>query len=192
MNNITIGGYDPGLDAPFAYYETVGGGIGALPDRDGISAIHSHMTNTLNTPAEAMEYAYPLRVLRYQIRPDSGGAGQFRGGDGIIRDVQVLTEAQVTLLSERREGRPYGLDGGQPGALGKNLILRDGKEIPLPGKGSFDLKPGDILSVHTPGGGGYGTIKQDGSDMGLQFQAKPRRGRRFEQEDRRKNLLKHT
>ena len=156
MNNITIGGHDPDLETPFAYYETIGGGMGALPDRDGVSAIHSHMTNTLNTPAEAIEYAYPLRILRYEIRPDSGGAGMFRGGDGIIRDVQVLTEAQVSLLTERRECSPYGLKGGQPGTPGKNLIIRDGDEIPLPGKGSVDLIPGDILSIHTPGGGGYG------------------------------------
>lgn len=156
MNNITIGGYDPGHDAPFAYYETIGGGMGALPDRDGVSAIHSHMTNTLNTPAEAMEYAYPLRVLRYEIRHNSGGQGQFRGGDGIIRDVQVLTDAQVTLLTERRERNPYGLNGGGDGVPGKNVIIREGEEIPLAGKGSIDLKPGDILSIRTPGGGGYG------------------------------------
>jgi len=159
MNNVTMGGHDPNLEAPFAYYETIGGGMGALPDRDGVSAIHSHMTNTLNTPAEAMEYAYPLRVLRYEIRPNSGGAGNFRGGDGIIRDVQVLTEAQVTLLTERRVRSPYGLNGGQPGKRGRNIIIRNGDEITLPGKGSIDLIPGDILSIRTPGGGGYGEIK---------------------------------
>jgi len=156
MNNVTIGGHDPKTGAPFAYYETIGGGMGALPDRDGISAIHSHMTNTLNTPAEAMEYAYPLRVLRYEVRRDSGGYGEFRGGDGIIRDVQVLTEAQVTLLTERREGQPYGLNGGQPGISGQNVVIRDGGGILLPGKGSTDLVAGDILSIRTPGGGGFG------------------------------------
>jgi len=156
MNNVTIGGHDPKTGAPFAYYETIGGGMGALPDRDGISAIHSHMTNTLNTPAEAMEYAYPLRVLRYEVRRASGGSGKFRGGDGIIRDVQVLTEAQVTLLTERREGQPYGLNGGQPGISGQNVIIRDGGGILLQGKGSTDLLPGDILSIRTPGGGGFG------------------------------------
>jgi N-methylhydantoinase B len=158
MNNVTMGGYDPDLEAPFAYYETIGGGMGALPDRDGVSAIHSHMTNTLNTPAEAMEYSYPLRVLRYEIRLNSGGTGKFRGGDGIIRDVQVLTEAQVTLLTERRVRSPYGLNGGQPGKPGRNIIIRNGDEITLPGKGSTDLIPGDILSIRTPGGGGYGEI----------------------------------
>jgi N-methylhydantoinase B len=102
-----------------------------------------------------------LRVLRYEIKHNSGGAGEFHGGDGIIRDVQVLTEAQVTLLTESRERSPYGLNGGQPGKLGKNIIIRDGKEIPLPGKGSTDLIPGDILSIHTPGGGGYGKTSSD-------------------------------
>ena len=119
------------------------------------------MTNTLNTPAEALEYAYPLRVLRYEVRSGSGGAGKFRGGDGIRRDVQVLTEAQATLLTERRERGPYGLNGGQPGAPGQNLILRGDQEIRLPGKGSVDLLPGDILSLQTPGGGGYGAIERD-------------------------------
>jgi N-methylhydantoinase B len=156
MNNVTIGGFDQRLNMPFAYYETIGGGMGALPDRDGVSAIHSHMTNTLNTPAEAMEYAYPLRVLRYQIRQDSGGKGKFNGGDGIIRDIQVLADAQVTLLTERRHRTPYGIDGGQPGSTGKNSIIRDRDEISLPGKGSFTLKSGDILSIQTPGGGGFG------------------------------------
>ena len=156
MNNITIGGFDQAFNTPFAYYETIGGGMGALPDRDGMSAIHSHMTNTLNTPAEAMEYAYPLRVLRYEIRRNSGGKGEFNGGDGIIRDVQVRTDAQVTLLTERRKRTPYGSDGGQPGSTGKNIIIRNGEEILLPGKGSFTLKSGDILSIQTPGGGGFG------------------------------------
>jgi N-methylhydantoinase B len=158
MNNVTIGGWDSSKQTPFAYYETIGGGMGAFPNRDGPSAIHSHMTNTLNTPAEAMEYAYPLRVLRYEIRRASGGNGKFRGGDGIRRDVQVLAEAQVTLLTERRGRGPYGLNGGQPGLPGENLIIWDKEEIRLPGKGTIDLFPGDILSIQTPGGGGYGKI----------------------------------
>ena len=158
MNNVTIGGYDPILDEQFAYYETIGGGMGALPDQAGVSAIHSHMTNTLNTPVEALEFAYPLRVLRYEIRKKSGGNGKFQGGDGIIRDVQVLTEARVTLLTESRLRRPYGLNGGNAGKCGENIIIRDGEEIPLPSKGSIDLLPGDILSIRTPGGGGYGKI----------------------------------
>jgi N-methylhydantoinase B len=146
-------------EGSFAYYETIGGGMGALPNQDGPSATHSHMTNTLNTPAEAMEYAYPLRVLRYEIRAYSGGQGRFKGGDGIRRDVEILTEAQVTLLTERRERAPYGLNGGHSGKPGENVIIREGKEILLPGKGSFDLQSGDILSIRTPGGGGYGKPK---------------------------------
>jgi len=156
MNNVTIGGYDPQNRAPFAYYETIGGGMGARPDSDGPSALHSHMTNTLNTPAEALEYAYPLRVLRYEVRRGSGGKGKFHGGDGIRRDVQVLVDAQVTLLTERRRFPPYGLAGGDPGKTGQNLILRAGQETPLPGKGALELNAGDVLSIRTPGGGGYG------------------------------------
>ncbi len=141
---------------PFVYYETIGGGMGARYNSTGPSALHSHMTNTLNTPIEALEYAYPLRLLEYKIRTGSGGAGKFHGGDGIIRTFQVLCECQVTLLSDRRKIPPYGLNGGDAGLTGMNLLIRNGEQIPLPGKGSFDLHPGDILSIHTPGGGGYG------------------------------------
>lgn len=157
MNNLTIGGWDSRKGTPFAYYETIGGGMGARPDSDGPSAIHSHMTNTLNTPVEALEYAYPLRVLRYEIRRASGGKGRFRGGDGIRRDLQLLAEGQVTLLSERRHTAPYGLAGGEAGASGENVLIRAGEESPLPGKGTFELQAGDILSLRTPGGGGYGS-----------------------------------
>jgi N-methylhydantoinase B len=162
MNNITIGGPRPfsgkaaGSEGQFAYYETIGGGTGARPNTDGVSAIHSHMTNTLNTPVEALEYAYPLRVRRYALRDGSGGDGQFRGGDGIIRDLELLTDCQVTLLTERRKTAPYGLAGGEPGACGENILLRDGVESILPSKGTIELKPGDVLSIRTPGGGGYG------------------------------------
>jgi N-methylhydantoinase B len=156
MNNLTIGGFDPLRGRPFAYYETIGGGMGARPDADGPSALHSHMTNTLNTPAEALEYAYPLRVLRYAVRRGSGGAGRGRGGDGICREILALADAQVTLLSERRRFPPYGLAGGETGQTGDNLLIRQGKEIPLPGKGTFEIKSGDIVSIRTPGGGGFG------------------------------------
>ncbi len=166
MNNLTIGGFDPGRGGPFAYYETIGGGTGALPDRPGLSAIHSHMTNTLNTPAEALEYAYPLRVVRYQVRRGSGGRGRHPGGDGIRRDLQTLADAQVTLLTERRRFPPYGLAGGDPGRPGENVLIRDGVEAPLPGKGAFELKAGDILSIRTPGGGGYGVVEEDGLAAG--------------------------
>jgi N-methylhydantoinase B len=114
------------------------------------------MTNTLNTPAEAMEYAYPIRVTRYEIREDSGGAGEFRGGEGLRRDLLLLAEATASLLSERRTGQPYGLAGGEPGGPGRNLLLRDGEEIEMPVKGEIDLRAGDVLSIRTPGGGGWG------------------------------------
>lgn len=156
MNNLTIGGWDSGRNGAFAYYETIGGGMGARPGAEGPSALHSHMTNTLNTPTEALEYAYPLRVMRYEIRADSGGRGRFRGGEGIRRDVQLLEDAQVTLLTERRRLPPYGLAGGEPGAVGENRLIRGEQEESLPGKGSFFLRRGDILSIRTPGGGGYG------------------------------------
>jgi N-methylhydantoinase B len=156
MNNLTLGGYDPLRQKPFAYYETLAGGMGASPTSDGPSALHSHMTNTLNTPIEALEYAYPLRILQYAIRKGSGGQGQHTGGDGLIRQVQVLAEAQLTLLTERRVLSPYGLSGGEPGMPGLNRLLRQDQEIPLPSKGTFDLHPGDILSIETPGGGGWG------------------------------------
>jgi N-methylhydantoinase B len=156
MNNLTIGGWDTGNDQPFAYYETIGGGMGARPTSNGSSALHSHMTNTLNTPVEALEYAYPLRVLRYEIRQGSGGNGSYRGGDGIRRDIQVLSNAQVTLLTERRVYPPYGMQGGQPGALGENCLITQGEEKTLPGKGTFMIKAGEVISIRTPGGGGYG------------------------------------
>jgi N-methylhydantoinase B len=156
MNNITIGGFDSRNKRPFAYYETIGGGMGAAPHHPGLSAIHSHMTNTLNTPIEALEYAYPLQILCYQIRHGSGGLGEYPGGEGIRRDILVLVESQATLLTERRKTTPYGLAGGSPGTCGKNVLIRDNKEHELPGKGTIDLRPGDILSIRTPGGGGYG------------------------------------
>lgn len=159
MNNITIGGWDPDQNNLFTYYETVGGGMGARPTSDGPTAMHSHMTNTLNTPIEALEYAYPLQVVRYEIRRGSGGQGEFNGGDGICRDIKLLADAQVSLISERRHIPPYGLAGGQPGLRGENVLIKGNEEYQLPGKGTFDLKDGDILSIRTPGGGGYGDVE---------------------------------
>jgi N-methylhydantoinase B len=163
MNNVTIGGFDGrrSRNSPraFTYYETIGGGMGARPAAPGLSAVHTHMTNTLNTPAEAIEYAYPLRVLRYEIRRGSGGRGRFRGGDGLRRDIQLLSQegdTQVTLITDRRLRGPYGLQGGEAGKRGENVLIRGGVETALPGKGSFYLHPGDILSIRTPGGGGFG------------------------------------
>ncbi len=156
MNNLTIGGWDSERWKTFTYYETIGGGMGARPKSDGPSAIHSHMTNTLNTPIEALEYVYPLLVSEYSIRSGSGGVGKFCGGDGIRRSLKVMVDCQVTLLSDRRRIAPYGLNAGEAGQVGRNFILRDGKELPLPGKGSLELKAGDVLVIDTPGGGGWG------------------------------------
>jgi N-methylhydantoinase B len=156
MNNLTVGGFAPDSDLPFAYYETMGGGAGAGPGGDGLAGVHVHMTNTLNTPVEALEYAYPLRVRRYMLRRGSGGAGRHGGGDGLVRDIQFLCPATVTILSERRRTEPYGLQGGQPGKRGRNLLLRAGQVLELPGKCEVQVEPGDILSLRTPGGGGWG------------------------------------
>src|SRR5206468_5222045 len=124
MNNLTIGGLDPRTGEPFAYYETIAGGMGARPGKPGVSGVHTHMTNSLNTPAEALEYSYPLRVRRYSLRPNSGGKGQYPGGDGIVREIELLTDAEVTLLSERRTRGPWGLSGGKDGAPGKAFVVR--------------------------------------------------------------------
>jgi N-methylhydantoinase B len=157
MNNLTIGGIDPRTDEPFAYYETVAGGMGARPTKDGVSGVHTHMTNSLNTPAEALEHAYPLRLRRYSFRSKSGGCGLHTGGDGIVREIEVLTDAQVTLLADRRTRGPYGLAGGESGARGRTLIIRrDGSEEELPGKTSTRLQAGDRVRVESPGGGGWG------------------------------------
>ncbi len=159
MNNLTIGGWDPYRDKPFAYYETLAGGQGASHGADGASAVHTHMTNTLNTPIEALEYAYPLRIRRYVLRHGSGGAGRWRGGEGLQREIECLVPVQVTLLSDRRRTRPYGLAGGLPGACGENVLLRDRLETSLPGKGTLELQAGDVLRISTPGGGGWGEVK---------------------------------
>jgi N-methylhydantoinase B len=156
MNNLTIGGWDNSHGRPFAYYETIGGGMGAGPKTDGASGRHSHMTNTLNTPVEALEYAYPFRISRYSLRERSGGAGRHRGGDGLVRAYEFLQSAQITLLSDRRVTRPYGLEGGQPGQPGRNYLKRNGIEQEVAGKCSFSVEVGDALIIETPGGGGYG------------------------------------
>jgi N-methylhydantoinase B len=157
MNNWTFGGVDPSTGEPFAYYETVCGGMGARPTMDGISGVHTHMTNSLNTPVEAFEHSYPIRVLRYSLRKDSGGAGKHRGGDGVVREIEFLTGARLTVVSDRRKFAPYGLNGGAPGKPGKNLLIRsDGQITELPSKLSEWVEPGDVLSIETPGGGGWG------------------------------------
>jgi N-methylhydantoinase B len=162
MNNLTIGGtdsrsHDPRTQQPFAYYETIAGGMGARPNKDGVSGVHTHMTNSLNTPAEALEYAYPIRLRQYCFRSNSGGAGLHAGGDGIVREIEVLTDAQVTLLADRRSRGPYGLAGGADGAPGRTVIVRrDGSEEELPSKISVRLRSGERVRIESPGGGGWG------------------------------------
>jgi N-methylhydantoinase B len=157
MNNLTIGGVDPRTGDPFAYYETIAGGMGARPTKNGVSGVHTHMTNSLNTPAEALEYAYPLRVKRYSLRPDSGGGGKYQGGDGIVREIEVLTDCTVTMLSERRTRAPWGLNGGGDGASGVTSVIRAGGLVEeMPGKFSARLSAGDRIRIESPGGGGWG------------------------------------
>jgi N-methylhydantoinase B len=157
MNNLTIGGIDPRTGEPFAYYETIAGGMGARPGKPGVSGVHTHMTNSMNTPAEALEYAYPLRVRRYSLRPASGGSGKFRGGDGIVREIEVLTDCEVTLLSDRRTRGPWGLAGGSDGAPGRAWVIRhDGAAQEMPGKFSTRLQAGERIRIESPGGGGWG------------------------------------
>ncbi len=156
MNNVTIGGIDPRTGQTYAYYETIAGGSGARPNSDGISGIHTHMTNSLNTPVEALEYAYPFRVRRYSYRRNSGGAGKYRGGDGLIREIELQGPAQVTLLTERRLFAPYGLSGGSSGEKGRNVLVENGVEKELPGKCNIQVNAGAILRIETPGGGGWG------------------------------------
>ncbi len=159
MNNLTIGGIDPRTLQPFAYYETIAGGMGARPTKNGVSGVHTHMTNSLNTPAEALEYAYPLRVRRYSLRRDSGGKGKYRGGDGIVREIEVLTDAEVTLLSERRTRGPYGLHHAESGTPGSASLVRNNGTEEMPGKFNTRLKKGERLRIETPGGGGFGISK---------------------------------
>ena len=159
MNNLTLGGIDPRTSRPFAYYETMGGGMGATSHGDGLSGVHVHMSNTLNTPVEALEHAYPVRITHYSLRRDSGGAGEQRGGDGIRRDIELLVDADVSLLSERREIAPHGIHGGSAGARGENLLVREGVAQKLPSKTTFRARAGDTLSVRSPGGGGCGQTR---------------------------------
>ena len=156
MNNVTVGGIDPRNNQPFTFYETLAGGFGARSSKNGIDGLHSHMTNTLNTPIELLETAFPVRVERYEVREGTGGSGKFVGGCGLYRDIRVLSPATFTLLTERRVNAPYGLMGGLPGALGENVLVRDGQEEQLPAKCTLHLNANDLVSVRTPGGGGFG------------------------------------
>lgn len=164
MNNLLVGGADPRDGSAFAYYETLGGGHGAGPGRDGASAMQVHMTNTRNTPVEALEHAYPLRVAATRVRRGSGGGGRWRGGDGIERELELLAPARVTLVTERRVRGPWGARGGGAGAPGENRVRRrpGGREEPLPGKCTVDLPAGAVVVVRSPGGGGYGRGRPEG------------------------------
>lgn len=154
MNNLLIGS---GTDPAFSYYETLGGGEGGTPDRPGMSGVHTGMTNTRNTPAEAVELDYPLRVWRYELRPGSGGTGRNAGGDGLVREIEVLVDCTLTIQSERRRHAPRGAGGGNDGAVGANVVIRaDGTEQPLESKGTWQLRRGDRVRIETPGGGGWG------------------------------------
>jgi N-methylhydantoinase B len=154
MNNIAIGGFASGEG--FTYYETIAGGQGASPYKDGEDGIHTHMTNTANTPIEALELSYPLQVVYYGLITDSGGKGMFKGGAGIKRAIKVLIDdATLSIQSERRKYSPKGLLGGEDGGVGKNYVMRGKKRLDLPSKVTMHLKKGDIVVVETPGGGGY-------------------------------------
>lgn len=155
MNNWTMGGMRHD-GTPFAYYETLGGGMGARPQAPGLSAVQTHMTNTRNTPVEAFERLYPVRVETLALRPDSGGSGLHRGGDGLYKAVRFLVPTTVTVLTERRVFAPHGHQGGGDGACGKNLIEQNGVISDIGGKGTYRVQPGDVLHLYTPAGGGYG------------------------------------
>lgn len=155
MSNLSIGSM-PGAGRDFSYYETIPGGTGGQARGDGESATHSHMSNTMNTPVEALEHSMPLRVRKYGIRRGSGGAGRHKGGDGIVREIEVLEDSTVTLLADRRRNPPGGLAGGKPGKRGEDFVTRDGRRSKPRSKGRMDLKAGDAVEVRTPGGGGWG------------------------------------
>jgi N-methylhydantoinase B len=150
MNNLTLG------NERFTYYETVGGGQGACPGADGPSGVHVAMSNTLSTPTEALELAYPLRVERHELRLGSGGAGTHRGGDGVVRELRALEDCRLSLVGERRSTAPRGARGGEPGLTGRNLLNGDD----LPAKAAHDLRAGDVIRVETPGGGGFGPVQK--------------------------------
>ncbi len=160
MNNLSLGGWDQRHGRPFAYYETIAGGMGASSAGPGESAVHTHMTNSWNTPIEAFERQYPLRVRRYEVRRGSGGAGKYAGGDGITREIEFLTTCDVTILSDRRMRGPYGLAGGEAGRAGRNSLVKKGTLSKIAGKANFTARAGDVLRIETPGGGGWGKKQQ--------------------------------
>ncbi len=159
MNNVTFGGQDPRTGRRFAYYETLGGGMGGRRGLAGLSGVHTHMSNTRNTPIEALEHDLPIRMRQYRLRTDSAGRGRWPGGEGLVREYELLAPATATVLSDRRTHAPWGAAGGAPGAMGRNTLIRAGRETVLPGKVELTLAPGDRLRIETPGGGGWGRGK---------------------------------
>lgn len=160
MNNLSFGGFDAFRKRAFSWYETIAGGMGASARGTGRSAVHTHMTNSWNTPIEAFEHEYPVQIRAYGIRRGSGGAGANPGGDGVIREFRFLEESDVTILSDRRERGPWGLDGGSAGKPGLNLLRSSGKTRSLSAKTRLTVRPGDELRIETPGGGGWGASKE--------------------------------
>ncbi|MES1261231.1 MAG: hydantoinase B/oxoprolinase family protein, partial [Acidobacteriota bacterium] len=156
MNNLSFGGWDSLRNQPFAYYETIAGGMGASSLAAGRSATHTHMTNSWNTPVEAFEHQYPVTVRAYRIRSGSGGAGAHTGGDGIVRELEFLEDADVTILSDRRKRGPWGIGGGEPGAPGVNQVVSEGVTRDVPAKVRLALRRHDTLRIESPGGGGWG------------------------------------
>ncbi len=156
MNNIVIGGIDPRTGEQYTFYETIGGGFGARKGKDGVDGVHSNMTNTMNTPIEEIEKRYPIMILKYELRKNSGGLGKWRGGLGIIRAYKILGDGMLSVLGDRHKFKPWGLFGGKPGFSGRYYIIRNGREIMLRSKCSVKLLKGDIVVIETPGGGGYG------------------------------------
>jgi 5-oxoprolinase (ATP-hydrolysing) len=153
MNNFTFGNEN------FGYYETIGGGAGAGPGWHGQSGVHTHMTNTRITDPEILERRYPVMLREFSIRKNSGGSGKFRGGDGLVREVEFLEPLNTAILSERRVHQPYGLNGGESGKSGMNLFIRkDGTKVHLGGKNEIRAEPGERIRIETPGGGGYGKV----------------------------------
>src|SRR5579885_982453 len=159
MSNMTLGGYDSFRGRHFSYYETIAGGAGAARGHPGASGLHTHMTNTLNTPIEALEAYYPMRVTEYRVRRRSGGRGAAPGGDGLIREIECLVPATLSLLTDRRVTHPWGLAGGGDGDCGANYLLRDGRQLRLPGKANERMRAGERVRIETPGGGGWGRAR---------------------------------
>ena len=160
MSNITFGGINPANDTEFAYYETIAGGMGGRKGMNGVSAVHTHMTNTLNTPVESLEKYLPVLINCYSIRRGSSGRGKYKGGNGIVKEFKFLTNVAVSLITERRLNSPYGVNGGENGRSGKNILIADDNETALPPKKTFNVKKGDTVRIETPGGGGWGSDKQ--------------------------------